>query len=222
MRQSVTLTATLLLSASLVAAARAAYDARPPLAHTGGFGEPTCRECHFDGPSQPTGSVSLGGLPERYRPGAVYRLDVTIRDTSARAGGFQLAARVAAGPHGGTQAGTLCATDARVAVVTDTASGVQYASHAGAAGADSLQWQLAWHAPNGDVGSVVFHLVANSANDDDSMLGDVILLASGETRPDGRAALRASGCGELPKTSGVRRQMSVVRNGNVKPLSPDV
>lgn len=194
MRQRVALATTLLLSASLVTAARGAYDMRPPLAHTGGFGEPTCRECHFDGPSSPSGTVTLGGLPEQYRFGAVYRLVVTIRDSTAQVGGFQLAARVAAGPHAGTQAGTLCMMDARVTVVTDSASGVQYASHAGAGGPDSLQWQLEWRAPSEDVGSVIFHIAANSANDDDSMLGDVILLGTAETRPEGGVGIKSPGC----------------------------
>ena len=185
MRQIVATATTLLLSASLVAAGRAAYDARPPLAHTGGFGEPSCRECHFDGPARPPEMLSLGGVPEAYQPGSVYRLAVSITDTTARVGGFQLAARVEAGPHAGTQAGTLCALDARVAVVADTVTGVQYASHAGARSADSLGWQLTWQAPAEDVGSVVFHVAANSANDDDSMLGDMIILRSFTTRSEG-------------------------------------
>jgi hypothetical protein len=180
---------TALLSASLVSAAGAAFDSGPPLAHTGGFGEPTCKECHFDGPERPASAVSLGGLPERYQRGATYRLEIAIRDTTAKVGGFQLAARVAAGPHAGTQAGSLCALDARVAVITDTTNGVQYASHALAARADSLRWQLEWRAPSEDVGPVVFHVVANSANDDDSQFGDAIILASRESRPDGRTAL---------------------------------
>ena len=182
MRQSVAAATTVLLSASLVAAAGVSYDARPPLAHTGGFGEPTCRECHFDGPARPPEMLSLGGVPERYEPGAVYRLEIAIADTTARVGGFQLAARVDAGPHAGTQAGTLCALDTRVAVVADTATGVQYASHASAGRADSLVWQLEWHAPAQDVGAVILHVAANSANADDSMLGDVIILGSWMTR----------------------------------------
>ncbi len=182
MRHRVAIAISVLLTAVLVTAARAAYDARPPLAHTGGFGEPSCRECHFDGPARPPEMLSLGGVPERYQPGAVYDLEVSIRDSTARAGGFQLAARVAAGAHAGTQAGTLCATSPRVNVVADTATGVQYASHAGARSADSLQWRLRWQAPGEDVGTVIFHVAANSANDDDSMLGDVIILRSWTTR----------------------------------------
>jgi hypothetical protein len=191
-RHRVAIATSLLLTVPLVTAARAAYDARPPLAHTGGFGEPSCRECHFDGPTRPPEALSLGGVPERYQPGAVYELEVSIRDTTARVGGFQLAARVAEGPHAGTQAGTLCALDARVDVVADTATGVQYASHAGARSADSLQWTLRWHAPAEDVGPVTFHVAANSANDDDSMLGDVIILRSWTTRGQG-SGVRSQG-----------------------------
>ena len=179
MRHGAAVAISILLMAAVVTAARASFRARPPLAHTGGFGEPTCRACHFDGPSRPPEALSFGWkTPEHFRPGGVYRVDVAIQDTTARVGGFQLAVRVATGPRAGTQAGTLCAVDARVAVVTDTTTGVQYASHAGAASADSLRWQVEWRAPAEDVGAVVFHVAANSANDDDSMLGDAIITGS--------------------------------------------
>ena len=193
MRHRAAIAVSLSLTASLIAAVGVAYDARPPLAHTGGFGEPTCRECHFDGPAQPKGVVLLGGVPDEYRPGSMYRLTVTIRDSTALKGGFQLAARVAAGPHGGTQAGTLCATSTRVTVATDSTR-VQYASHAGAAKADSLEWQVDWQAPATDVGAVIFHVAANSANDDASMLGDAILLTTKETRPGKGTPVKAKGC----------------------------
>ena len=198
MRHRVAIATSLLLTALLVTAARAAYDARPPLAHTGGFGEPSCRECHFDGPIQPPEKLSLG-VPERYQPGAAYELEVSIRDTTARVGGFQLAARVAEGPHAGTQAGTLCSLDAGVDVVADTVTGVQYASHALARSADSLQWTVRWQAPTEDVGPVIFHVAANSANDDDSMLGDVIILGSWTTRSQelGVRDQGVSGCKSL-------------------------
>ena len=165
------------LSASMVAAG-AMYDARPPLAHTGGFGEPTCRECHFDGPPEVPDVVTLGGVPERYALGAVYRLEVGIRDTAAMIGGFQLAVRVADGPNAGKQAGTLCAVDTRVDVTTDTASAVQYASHALAAPSDSMRWVVEWRAPAEDVGAVLVSAAANAANDDDSPFGDRILVGS--------------------------------------------
>jgi len=179
------------LSASVVAAG-AMYDARPPLAHTGGFGEPTCRECHFDGPPETPNVVTLGGVPERYAPGSVYRLEVGIRDSTASIGGFQLAVRVADGPNAGTQAGTLCAVDTRVDVTTDTASGVQYASHALAAPADSMRWVVEWRAPTGDMGAVLVSVAANAANDDDSPFGDRILVGG----------WRVDGAGNTVKTSG--------------------
>ena len=181
MRHEVGVAATLLAVASIMTAARATHDARPPLAHTGGFGEPTCVECHFDNPPRRGEGLSLGGLPERYAPGSLYRLEVTIADTAARAGGFQLAVRAAAPPNAGAQAGTLCAASGRVAITEDT-TGVQYASHAGAATADSLRWELMWRAPAEDVGPVVFHVAANAANDDDSPLGDQIFVEAVEIR----------------------------------------
>jgi hypothetical protein len=192
-RQGIAVVSAAILTASLVTVARAAFDARPPLAHTGGFGEPSCRECHFDGPMGPPEALSLGWLtPEPIRPGGVYRLEVAIHDTTAVVGGFQLSVRVAAGPHAGSQAGTLCAVDARVAVAVDTTSGVQYASHAGAAPRDSLRWQVEWRAPAEDVGAVIIHVASNSANDDDSMLGDAITTRSWEFRGAG-SGVRAQG-----------------------------
>ena len=197
MRQGAALAAVGLLLVTAGAAARAAYEARPPLARTGGFGEQTCGECHFGGPQRPSGSVTLGGAPERYRPGEAYTLELRLVDTTARVGGFQVAARAADGPHAGTQAGTLCAIDARVVVAVDSATGVQYASHAIAAPADSLRWQLRWRAPAGDVGTVIFHIAANAADDDDSPLGDAILTSTVVTRPKKAAAAAdstTSGC----------------------------
>jgi hypothetical protein len=181
-RQQAGVAAALALIATLVTGARAAHDARPPVAHTGGFGEPTCVECHFESSPRTGDALSLDGMPERYDPGSAYALTIAISDTAARAGGFQLAARVAAGPYAGAPAGTLCTANPRVAVETDTATGIQYASHAGAAPADSLRWEVMWRAPEQDVGPIVVHVAANAANDDDSPLGDVILLGSWETQ----------------------------------------
>ena len=177
MTSGIAVAAAIALSASVVAAG-AMYDARPPLAHTGGFGEPTCRECHFDGPSEAPDVVTLGGIPERYALDAVYPLEVGIRDSAAMIGGFQLAVRVADGPNAGKQAGTLCAVDTRVDVTTDTASAVQYASHALAAPSDSMRWVVEWRAPAEDVGAIAIHVVGNAANDDDSPFGDRILVGS--------------------------------------------
>jgi hypothetical protein len=190
-RRGAALAAVGLLVMTAGAGARALYDARPPLARTGGFGEQTCGECHIGGPDRPSGSVSLG-VPERYRPGEAYVLELALADTTARIGGFQLASRFADGPNAGKQAGTLCASDARVVVVADTTSGVQYASHAVAAPPDSLRWRITWLAPTGDVGDVIFHIVANAADDDDSPLGDAIHTSSVVTQPKKAASAAGS------------------------------
>ena len=190
MTSGIAVAAAIALSASVVAAG-AMYDARPPLAHTGGFGEPTCRECHFDGPPEAPDVLSLGGVPERYAPGSVYRLEVIISDTLASLGGFQLAVRVAEGPNAGTQAGTLQAADTRVDVSVDTASGVQYASHALAAPYDSMRWVVEWRAPARDVGPVLVSAAANAANDDDSPFGDRILVGSWRVEADSADSRRS-------------------------------
>src|SRR5262245_24686351 len=88
------------------------YADRPPLAHTGGFGEETCRQCHFDNPlNEPGGSLSIDGVPPAYQPGASYRLTVRLRRAGLARAGFQLAVRQAIGPGAGRQAGVLAAVD---------------------------------------------------------------------------------------------------------------
>lgn len=156
-----------------VALLAAAYRDGPPPAHTGGFGEPTCRACHFDAPlNAPGGRLALDGLPPAYEGGRTYRLTVHLLRPGMRAGGFELAARVAAT---GRQAGAFHPLDDRVQAPPDS---VVYARHTRAgsrlAVPDTARWALLWQAPPAAAGPVVFHLAANAANDDDSEFGDVI------------------------------------------------
>src|SRR5690606_2790146 len=85
-------TPTLLLAASTalaVAVAGRPYPDAPPLARTGGFGEKTCYECHFDGDvNAPGGKLTLAGVPERYVAGESYRLTIEISRPELRGGGF--------------------------------------------------------------------------------------------------------------------------------------
>ncbi|HSJ15599.1 MAG TPA: hypothetical protein VK939_14345, partial [Longimicrobiales bacterium] len=68
----------------------------PEPGHTGGFGEPTCRACHFDGPENPVdAAVTLSGLPGSWLPGRSYPITVVLGGAELRRGGFQLAARFA-------------------------------------------------------------------------------------------------------------------------------
>jgi hypothetical protein len=155
----------------------------PPLAHTGGFGEPTCIACHFDGDlNDPAGSLTLDSVPARYESGTRYRLTITVRHPELKLAGFELAARFATGPDSGKQAGTLSVGDDRAQVSVDDASRVQYAHHL-RSGTTPVppgvgRWTVEWTAPVAGSGSVAFHVAANAANDNDSPLGDYIFARS--------------------------------------------
>ena len=159
----------------LAAAFFADYPEAPPLAHTGGFGEPTCQRCHFDGPlNDPTGTLTLGGIDDDLSAGKRYRLEVRLARPGLRRGGFQLAARF----EDGQQAGGFETVDGRVAVVRADSSGVLYA-HQNAAGTeasarDTLRWVIEWTAPDTASARILFHAAANAANDDASEFGDWI------------------------------------------------
>lgn len=180
--------ATLAAGAALCALtpAAAAYRTGPPVAHTGGFGEPTCAACHFQGGGAgERGSALTIHVPTSYEPGARYDLRVTLNDPAAAAAGFQLTARFADGETAGAQAGSLAAPDSSVQVMA-AENGIAYASHT-AAGTrppkDGVaSWRVRWMAPV-EGGRVVFHAAGNAANDDDSEFGDRIHLAERTTVP---------------------------------------
>ena len=156
-----------------------AYPEAPPVAHTGGFGEPTCQKCHFDLPmNAPGGSLTLGGVPEVYAAGARYLLSIQLTRPAMGRGGVQVAARFADGVQAGQQAGTLQPVDDRLEVVLDDSSAVAYAHHTKAgtllAAPDTARWTVAWTAPEAADGRIVFHLTANAANDDASEFGDYV------------------------------------------------
>lgn len=174
------MTGALLLGSA--ASGRAGRD-RPPPAHTGGFSEPLCTECHFQAEvNTGSGILTIDGLPHEYEPGRPYTLIITIAQEQLSAGGFQMSARLT----GGTQAGTLTAgpgDETRVDVTTS--AGVQYIHHvyAGthAVAPDTARWRVVWTAPA--AGEVVFHVAANAADDDESPLGDMIYAAALRTAP---------------------------------------
>lgn len=155
---------------------------RPPPAHTGGFSEPLCTECHITaGVNDGNGTLSVEGLPRRYRPGATYLLTISLAQQYLAVAGFQMAARFETGTHAGRQAGSLAAAPADTGRIDVTTSGaVQYVHHVYAGTApvapDTARWQVVWTAP--DSGAVVFHVAGNAADDDDSPLGDIIYATS--------------------------------------------
>ena len=175
-----------------------------PPGHTGGFGEPTCRACHFDAPEEPeAGALIVDGVPAVYRPGAEYAITVTLRDPRLERSGFQLAARfageetgagAAGGAEGGRQAGRLLASSPRVEVVAHGDPPVLYARQTLDGATPSVRgeasWTVRWLAPPEPAGPVLFHAAANAGNDDDSELGDAVHAATARSEPPGRGASR--------------------------------
>jgi hypothetical protein len=160
---------------------------RPPAAHTGGFGEPTCDACHFgDAVNSGPGTLRLGG-PGRWTPGETYIITIDLMHPDLRAAGFQLTARFAAN---GEQAGRLTPLEptARRTDITVDAR-VEYAHHL-LAGTEptapgSASWRVRWTAPDAAPPgtSVLFHAAANAADGDDSPLGDFIYTAAAASSP---------------------------------------
>jgi hypothetical protein len=163
------------------AATRAPRPEAPPLAHTGGFGEPTCRSCHADGDplGARDGAFAITGLPARYVPGRTYEIVLVLERPGLRRAGFELAVRFAPGqPSEALQAGTLAPADtARAAVERDAVTGVDYGHHTLAGTTPpvpgSARWAIRWTAPAGRE-AVVVHAVAVAADDDNSNLGDEV------------------------------------------------
>jgi hypothetical protein len=157
----------------------------PPTARTGGFGEATCVECHLEFPlNAPGGRLTLMGAPEVFEPGRTYTLTIRLESEDMVRAGFQIAARFENGEYAGGPAGELFALDGRTAVTADSVTAVPYAHHTrlGTPVADPTvaTWSMGWTAPLGGA-DIVFHLTANSANGDDSPLGDLIYTAVART-----------------------------------------
>ncbi|MGH7568436.1 MAG: choice-of-anchor V domain-containing protein [Gemmatimonadales bacterium] len=175
-----------MLGAAAVAAAPR-FPERPPPAHTGGFGEPSCAQCHSGAPlNERLGTLSIDGVPESSVAGQRYRLIITLVRPGMRAAGFEASARWAAGDEIGRQAGRFTPGNPRVALTRDSVRAVDYVHHTLAGtdltAPDTARWTLEWTAPSG-AAPVVFHVAANAADDDASPLGDYIYLGTFVTRP---------------------------------------
>jgi len=155
------------------------YREKPPEAHTGGFGEPTCLACHLDAPlNEPSGKLVIIGLPDRFEHGQVYPLTISLTHPSLAIAGFQLSARFREGELRGRQAGKFVTEGSRVAV--SELDGIEYVHHtleSLAATRDTARWQIRWTAPSSG-GDVELNLAANASNDDASALGDRIYTLS--------------------------------------------
>jgi hypothetical protein len=186
-------------TALLVAAAPGAppgaspYRDGPPVGFSGGFGEGACDACHFEAaPNQPPGNVSVLGVPERYAAGKAYPLTVVLTRPGMAIGGFQLTARF---EEDGSQAGCLspaAGEDKRMTVAL--AEDVQYAYQrlpgSALVAPDTARWTVLWTAPARANGTVLFHVAANAANEDDTAFGDYVYTAVGASRPSSSGAPR--------------------------------
>ena len=155
----------------------------PVPARTGGFGEMTCYQCHWDNPlNDLAGRISLSGVPEAYTPGERYLITVAIAHPELVKGGFQMAARF----EDGRNAGAFRSPDELTASVPDEDGRVTYIQHTTAGSRKTTdrqaQWSVEWMAPAGG-GAVVFHLAGNASNGDASPLGDFIYTTSATSRP---------------------------------------
>lgn len=155
-----------LVSMFAAATAHAQPDGAPP-GHTGGFGEPSCHACHFDGPLQiAVDTVRLDGMPARFKAGETYELVVTV-DQPSPAAGFQLSARDSVG----RQAGTLAPADDTTQVTDD--GGTTYIGHTADGIYSGGRWTVIWQAPR-EARQVLFNIAVTSANDDRSEFGDQV------------------------------------------------
>src|SRR5579885_1099828 len=165
-----------------------AYEFGPPDAHTGGFGEPTCTECHFGTANSNGGKVTITGLPSAYTSGTTYNVTVTVFDTAQRRWGFELSARK---QSDASQAGTLTkggdgftqiasssvttVTNPKIQYIEHTLSGTRLGTRDSGGG---IPFNFTWTAPDISSGVVVFNVAANAANGDNTQNGDHIYTAS--------------------------------------------
>ena len=153
----------------------------PVPARTGGFGEMTCYQCHWDNPlNDPGGRLSLTGVPDAYIPGERYLITVAIAHPELVKGGFQMSARF----EDGKNAGTFRSPDPLTAAISDEATYVTYVQHT-MLGARKVQgesgWEVEWTAP-AEGGAVAFHVAGNASNGDASPLGDFIYTINATSR----------------------------------------
>ncbi len=154
------------------------HEEGPPLGHTGGFGEPTCQECHseFD-VNTSEGALGVDGFPLHYSPGAQYLVSISIMGDDMQSAGFQAAIRFMEGPNHGTSAGALAITSDNVVVRRAPENKVDYLQHT-PLGSRAItngvaSWTVVWTAPQ-DTTRIVLHVAGNNANGDNSPLGDFV------------------------------------------------
>lgn len=168
-------------------------SARGPVpAHTGGFGEKTCIECHKSYPLNDGrtlgGIFQIDGAPKTYEADKTYSLAVVIGQPGQKRWGFELSARFAGS---GQQAGRFLPADDMTQVTE--AGGIQYIEHtisgtrAGTVNG-TVEFHVNWVAPDPSGGMVLFNAAGNAANLSRDPIGDYIYTAGAWSGSPGPAA----------------------------------
>ncbi|MGM0546573.1 MAG: choice-of-anchor V domain-containing protein [Bacteroidota bacterium] len=143
---------------------------------TGGFGEETCRSCHFDYDLNPEGgSLSVSGIPEKISEGEQIEIQIEVKREELGAAGFQLSARY----EDGSQAGSFdIEKNERLMFSDEVPDSLQYVQHMNEGTNPSEEnknrWMGRWQAPESPKGPIIFNIAANAANGDQSEFGDYI------------------------------------------------
>lgn len=153
--------------------------------YTGGFGEETCRSCHFDYDlNMDGGSLTIAGLDDSYTPGEVIPITVTVQSEELEIGGFQLSARF----EDGTQAGSFQWDGNELMFTPEVNGDVQYIQHSeeGTKPTDGseVSWSINWITPESGE-AVIINVAANAGNYDDSSFGDWIYAKEITLKPAG-------------------------------------
>lgn len=143
-------------------------------------GGSNCTICHVGGGG--SGSVQILGVPSAYHAGGIYDLTIRVSDAAQLGAGFQLSVEDGVGAH----VGTLSITDSVNTKFNDSdpnwvnhnATGVGNSVANWAGNGNSVDYNVRWEAPGGDVGAVTFFAAGNAINDNMSMLGDNIYTTS--------------------------------------------
>lgn len=160
----------------------AAYKDGAPVGFTGGFGEETCRACHFDQElNDPRGRLKVSGLPDSYVPDSVYSILIAVARPDLGRAGFSMSTRY----EDGSVAGLLKPTDS-LARLTYSPAQLPFATHTekgNETSGDSAAWHLLWRSPAEDSRRIIFNIAANAANGDESEFGDWIYVFEKDSRP---------------------------------------
>ena len=127
----------------------------------------TCRNCHSGGLlNNPTGSITLTGVPSSIAPSTTYTLTLTVNDLSAPAAGFHILA--CSGESSNTNIGTFTAQSGATRV---TSSGRLVHAPKKASVSNATSWTFNWTSPASPPASTSFYYVGNAVDNNNSLSG---------------------------------------------------